>query len=101
MMFDATINSDYGREALRNSYPGISRPEETGGLVYWRSANCGRCHITVVMRVAIGLLVFSLSGRSLVSADEGELRKLEGAKRIFELRRALEQATGDGQDTRF
>jgi hypothetical protein len=55
----------------------------------------------VVMRVAIGLLLFSLSGRSLVTADEGELRKLEGAKRIFELRRALDQTTGDEQDTRY
>jgi hypothetical protein len=55
----------------------------------------------VVMRIAIGLLLFSLSGRSLVSADDGELRKLEAAKRIFELRRALDQTAGDGQDTRY
>jgi hypothetical protein len=45
----------------------------------------------VCVRVAIGLLLFSLSGRSLVSAEEGELRKLEETKRIFELRRALDQ----------
>ena len=55
----------------------------------------------VRVRVAIGLLLFSLSGRFLVSADDGELRKLEEAKRIFELRRALDQTTGDGQDTRY
>lgn len=53
------------------------------------------------MRVAIGLLLFSLSGRSLAAADEGELRKLEETKRIFDLRRALDQTTGDGQDIRY
>jgi hypothetical protein len=53
------------------------------------------------MRVAIGLLLFFLGGRSLLIADEGELRKLEGAKRIFELRHALDQTTGDGPDTRY
>lgn len=54
----------------------------------------------VDVRVAIGLLLLSLGG-SLATADEGELRKLEAAKRIFELRRALDQSTGDGQDTRY
>jgi hypothetical protein len=55
------------------------------------------------MRMPISLLLFFLSGCAVVAlgADEDELSRLVKARRIFDLRRALDQTTNAGEDARF
>ena len=54
-----------------------------------------------VMRAAISLILISFLACSLWAADDGEIRKLEEAKRIFDLRRVLEQTSDDLGDMRY
>ncbi len=54
-----------------------------------------------VMRAAISLILTSFLASFLWAADDGEIRKLEEAKRIFDLRRVLEQTRDDRGDMRY
>jgi hypothetical protein len=53
------------------------------------------------MHLPIRLLVLLVSAFAVVAADQGELRRIEESKRIFDLRRALDQTPNEERDVRY
>jgi tetratricopeptide (TPR) repeat protein len=55
-------------------------------------------HILDDMHLPSRLLVLFVSAFAVVAADQGELRQIEESKRIFDLRRALDQTPNEERD---
>jgi hypothetical protein len=53
------------------------------------------------MHLPVRLLLFFVGASAIVAADQAELRQIEEAKRIFDLRRALDQTPAEARDASY